>query len=138
MTAEAARELAARLVEQEMTGRRYASHSKVLVRRAVRDFLRWASRRGTGDVRELGKRDLLSYHGHLCGKKSKKNGGTSAPTTMNARFSRGAPFVHPVLYRVRVPFREPTPRTRPRLFPSRPDGVGGPYAGEEGRGSWSP
>lgn len=98
MTSEAARELAARLVEQEMTGRRYASHSKVLVRRAVRDFLRWASRRGTGDVRELGKRDLLSYHAHLCGRKSKKTGEPLAPTTVNARFS-AVRLLYSCLYR---------------------------------------
>ncbi len=87
VTAAAVRELAARLVEEETRGRRYAEASRAAVRKAVRDFLRWASRRGTGDVRELGKRDLLSYHAHLCGRKSLRTGEALTPTTVNNRFA---------------------------------------------------
>lgn len=87
MNADAVRELALRLVEEEMSSRRLGEPSKALIRNAQREFLRWASRRGTPDLRSLGKRDITSFHGHLASRLSKRTGEKLAPSTINNRFS---------------------------------------------------
>jgi site-specific recombinase XerD len=86
MNAAAIRELAVRLLEEDIAGRRCTEHSKVIIRAALRDFLRWASRRGTPDILALGKRDLVAYHGFLSRQKSKRSGESLAATTINSRF----------------------------------------------------
>jgi site-specific recombinase XerD len=86
MNAAVFRELAVRLLEEDIAGRRCTEHSKVTIRAALRDFLRWASRRGTPDIRALGKRDLVAYHGFLSRQKSKRSGESLAATTINGRF----------------------------------------------------
>jgi len=86
MNAAAVRELAMRLVEEDIAGRRCTEHSKVTTRAALRDFLRWASRRGTPDILVLGKRDLVAYHGFLSRQKSRRTGESLAATTINYRF----------------------------------------------------
>lgn len=87
MTFESSRELALRLVEEEMSARRLGEHSKITVRAALRDFLRWASRRGTPDIRSFGKKELLSYHAWLCKETSKRTGEALAASTINYRFT---------------------------------------------------
>jgi len=86
MNAAAVRELAMRLVEEDVTGRRCTGHTKVTIRAALRDFLRWASRRGTPDLRLMQKRDLVAYHGFLARQDSKRTGKPLAATTVNYRF----------------------------------------------------
>ena len=86
MTGETTRSLALRLVDEEMSARRYGERSRAMVRSALADFLRWASRRGTGDVLKIGKKDLASYQGHLCGLRSKRTGEPLAASTINGLF----------------------------------------------------
>lgn len=87
MTAAAVRELALRLLEEEIHGRRYAQASKNAVHRAVKEFLRWASRRGSTDLRAIGKRDLAAFHAYLTRVPSKRSGERLTPTTVNSRFA---------------------------------------------------
>ena len=101
MTHEAVRELALRLADEEMAGRRLAEHSKTIARHVQAFFLRWASRRGTPDLRKLGKDDLCSFHRYLTGCVSKKTGERLAPGTINDRF-HAACRLFSVLYRAGV------------------------------------
>jgi len=101
MTTLAIRDIAVHLVEEEMNARRLGTHTRVIMRDAQKDFFRWSSRRCTPDLRTLGKKDLLAYHGYLVGKKSKKTGEPLASNTINSRF-RSVSFVFSVLYRAGI------------------------------------
>ena len=98
MTSDSVKLLALRLVEEEIGSRRYAERSKLMMKRNVLDFLRWASRRGTADIRALTKKDLVSFHASLCKQRSKKSGESLAPSTINARF-QNVLFLYSCLYR---------------------------------------
>lgn len=98
MTGHALTELARTLVEEEMTARRLVPHSRVLVRAAQKEFLRWVSRRYSGNLASIGKAELLRYHGILATRKSKKTGEPLAADTINARF-RAVAMIFSVLYR---------------------------------------
>jgi site-specific recombinase XerD len=86
MTGESMKELAFRLVEEEMSARRLTPGSRVSIRVALKDFFRWASQRGTPDLRTLGKKDLVSFHTWLGAQRSKRTGEELAPSTINHRF----------------------------------------------------
>ncbi|GAB1483425.1 tyrosine recombinase XerC [Treponema sp.] len=90
--------LAYRLVEADMTARRLAEGTKRLTRLALRDFFRWASRRGTPDVRALGKKDLVAFHAWLGTQSSKRSAETLAASTRNGRF-RAVRLLYSCLYR---------------------------------------
>jgi site-specific recombinase XerD len=98
MTGESAKELGLRLVGEELAARRYAEHSKVAVRLALRDFYRWASRRGTPEVRNFGKKELGAYFGALCRQTSKKTGEALRPQTVNDRWG-AVKLLYSCLYR---------------------------------------
>jgi len=101
MTGEAVRALSLRLVDEELSARRYGEKSRQITRRALADFLRWASRRGTGDVRELRRKDLASYQTHLTKLLSKKSGEPLAASTINGRFA-AVTLLYSCLYRAQV------------------------------------
>jgi len=86
MTAESVKDLAFRLVEEEMSARRLVEGSRRIIRVALKDFFRWASRRGTPDIRTFGKKDLVSFHAWLGAQMSKRSGEELAPSTINGRF----------------------------------------------------
>ena len=86
MSPEVAKALAGKLVEDQMSARRFAQGSRELMRRNLKDFLRWASRRGTPVFSLLGKKDLMSYHLWLCAQKSKLTGQSLSASTVNSRF----------------------------------------------------
>lgn len=98
MTSLSVRDLARHLVEEEMSARRYAPHTRLLLRAAQKDFFRWVSRRATGDLRTIGKKELLAYHGELVTQKSKKTGEPLRANTINDRF-RAVCMVFSLLYR---------------------------------------
>lgn len=101
MTDETVKELAVRLVEEELSARRYTDSSKVAVRTALRDFFRWASRRGTSDVRTFGKKELSFFFAWLCKQPSKRTGESLAASTINERFHTVC-FLYSCLYRAGV------------------------------------
>jgi len=86
MTAQAFREIALHYVEEDMNAVRLGERAKMMRRTAQAVFLRWLSRRGTVDLRSVGKMDLVSYHGHLAKVKSKRTGENLAANTINSRF----------------------------------------------------
>jgi len=86
MQPDAVKELAWHLVEEELSARRYAKESRTLVRHAMREFFRWASRRGTPDVRAFGKRELVAYRAALARQVSRRTGTVLAADTVNGRF----------------------------------------------------
>lgn len=101
MTAQAVRDMARHLVEEEMSARRFGAHTRVLVRAAQKEFFRHVSRHLGGDLRAVGKQDLVRYHDALVRQKSKKSGQPLAATTINSRF-RSVCMVFSVLYRAGV------------------------------------
>jgi len=98
MEARAARELALALVEEELSARRYAPGSRKAIRIGLRDFFRWAQRRGSANILELGRKDLVRYHTALCAQVSKKTGEGLRPSTINHRFYAVA-LMYSCLYR---------------------------------------
>jgi site-specific recombinase XerD len=74
MKAETSRNLALRLVEEELSARRYAPGSRAVVLIAVKAFLRWASQRGSGDLASIRRKDLAAYQAFLSHQVSKRNG----------------------------------------------------------------
>jgi site-specific recombinase XerD len=98
MTDESAKELGLRLVAEELAGRRYTEGSKQAVLRAIADFYRWASRRGTPDVRSFGKKELCAFFAWLCKQSSKRTGENLAASTTNRRF-QAVGLLYSCLYR---------------------------------------
>ncbi len=98
MTGRELTDLARSLVEEEMTARRLVPHSRVLVRAAQKEFFRWVSRRYSGNLDAVGRKELIRYHGVLVARKSKKTGEPLAADTINARF-RAVSLIFSVLYR---------------------------------------
>jgi len=86
MKFDTAKALGLKLVEEEMSSRRLTEASKTQIRLALRDFLRWASQRGTPDFTLLAKKDLMSFHQWLCRQKSKRTGEPLSVSTVNSRF----------------------------------------------------
>ena len=83
MKAEGVKELALRLVEQEMSARRLVEGSRKAIRIALRDFFAWAK---TRDIRAFGKKDLVGYMAWLGTRTSKRTGETLGASTINGRF----------------------------------------------------
>jgi integrase/recombinase XerD len=98
MTAQAFRELALHYVEEDMSAVRLGERAKKMRRTDQAVFLRWLSRRGTADLRTVGKKELVAYHGHLSKVKSKRTGETLAANTINNRF-HSVRVLFSVLYR---------------------------------------
>jgi len=98
MTDESAKELGLRLVEEELSARHLGMSTKTGIRLALRDFFRWASRRGSSDVRSFGKKELHSYFTFLAAQKSKRTGETLAANTINDRF-HAVGILYSCLYR---------------------------------------
>jgi integrase/recombinase XerC len=98
MTDESAKELALRLLEDELSARHLCESTKTGIRLALRDFFRWASRRGTPDVRSFGKKELTSYFTFLAAQKSKRSGESLAASTINDRF-HAVGILYSCLYR---------------------------------------
>ncbi len=86
MTGETVKQLGLHLVDEELSARRYSEHSRITIRATLRDFFRWASRRGTPDVRTFGKKELTAFFSWLCKQPSKRTGAPLAPGTINERF----------------------------------------------------
>lgn len=107
MNAQAVKDFAQRLVEEEILGRRLTDQSKACIRQAQRDFLRWASRRGTPDLRLLGKKDLVSYHAFLAAQNSKRTGEALSASTINNRF-RAVCLLFSCIYRAGLIAENPT------------------------------
>jgi site-specific recombinase XerD len=98
VTGESANALGLRLVNEELAVRRYAEGSKAAVARAITDFYRWASRRGTSDVRLFDKKELEAFFSWLCKQKSKRTGEALKPGTINERF-KAVRLLYSCLYR---------------------------------------
>ena len=98
MNNESVKALALGLLDEQMSARRLTQGTRQAMRGAARDFLRWASRRGTPDVRELGKKDLSSFHAWLCRQPSKKTGEPLTGHTINDRF-QAVKLLYSCLYR---------------------------------------
>jgi site-specific recombinase XerD len=101
MNDETFKQLAFRLVDEELSARRYAESSKAAVHTALHTFFRWASRRGSPDVRAFGKKELSFYFAWLCKQPSKRTGENLAPSTINERF-HSVCFLYSCLYRAGV------------------------------------
>lgn len=99
MNSEGAKELGLRLVAEELAGRRCAEASKNAVLQAVRDFYRWASRRGTPDIRSFGKKELSAFFAWLCKQTSRLTGETLVASTINGRY-HCVTLLYSSLYRV--------------------------------------
>jgi site-specific recombinase XerD len=98
MNDETVKELAFRLVDEELAARRYTEHSKLAVRAVLETFFRWASRRGTSDVRAFGKKELSFFFAWLCKQPSKRTGESLTAHTINERFHTVC-FLYSCLYR---------------------------------------
>lgn len=101
MDEESVKDLSLRLVEEDMAARRLVEGTKRGTRIALRDFFRWASKRGTPDVRRLGKKDLVAFHTWLGTQVSKRSGEPLAASTRNSRF-QAVLFLYSCLYRAGV------------------------------------
>lgn len=98
MTAQAFRELALHYVEEDLSAVRLAERSKLMRRNDQAVFLRWLSRSGIADLRLVGKKELIAYHGHLSRVKSKRTGENLSANTINSRF-HSVSALFSVLYR---------------------------------------
>lgn len=107
MTPAAVREMGLRLVEEEMSARRFAEGSKRAVRIALRDFYRWVQKRKKGDLGSYGKRDFLRYLSVLSSQASKRTGEALVPSTINQRLS-SVYLLYSCLYRSGVIAENPT------------------------------
>jgi site-specific recombinase XerD len=101
------KEMALRLVEEELSGRRFGELSRRMVRDALRDFFRWASQRGKADVRTFGKKDLVSFHIWLTKQPSKHTGEPLRPNTIKGRF-QAVEMLYSCLYRSGLIAENPT------------------------------
>lgn len=106
MRAPEVKELGFSMVEEELSARRYGEHSKVAVRLALKGFFRWASRRGSGDVRSLTKKDLYSFRSWLCAQSSKRTGERLVASTVNERLG-AVKILYSCLYRSRLIAQNP-------------------------------
>lgn len=98
MTAPDLRDLAYHLVEEDMSARRLAPATRGAIRAAQKEFFRWVSRRHSGNLRAIGKKELVSYHAYLVERKSKRSGEKLTSSTINNRF-HSVCLVFSVLYR---------------------------------------
>ena len=73
MKADTIKAVCLQLVEDEMSARRHAEHTRIMTRHALALFFRWASQRGTPDPRTMGRKDLCSYHAWTCKQTSAKS-----------------------------------------------------------------
>lgn len=80
--------LVRQVFDEELSARRYTKASRRGAQDAIEQFIRWASKRSTPDVRAFGKRELLAYHTWLAGQKSKRTGKPLTPSTINNRFQK--------------------------------------------------
>lgn len=124
MTGESVKALGLRLVNEELVSRRYAEGSKAAVVHAITDFYRWASRRGTPDVRSFGKQELEAFFAWLCKQRSKKTGEALKPGTINERF-KAVKLLYSCLYRSGVIVENPAhglalELPEPKLWTRRP------------------
>ncbi|HKM07143.1 MAG TPA: tyrosine-type recombinase/integrase [Sphaerochaeta sp.] len=101
MTAQGVRDLAKHLVEEDMIARRLGQTTRKMTHAGGKEFFRWITRRGTGDLRLIGKKDLVAYHAYLVARKSKKSGEPLEAHTINA-FFRSAVLIFSILYRAGV------------------------------------
>jgi site-specific recombinase XerD len=74
------------MMEERAKARRLGPSALINLHAALRIFFRWASQRGTSDVRNLGKKDLSSFFDWLCKQVSKDTGKNWAAGTINGRF----------------------------------------------------
>ncbi len=92
------RDLAYHLVEEDMSARRLAPATRGAIRAAQKEFFRIVSRRHSGNLRAIGKKELVAYHAYLVERKSKRTGEKLTATTINDRF-HSVCLVFSVLYR---------------------------------------
>ena len=86
MTAALVRDTAVKMIEDEMTARRYAAGSRWAVRAALKDFLAWAAENKIPDLRKVGKKELVVFYSWLCQLKSKTTGEPLKVNTLTTRF----------------------------------------------------
>ena len=87
MARESIKAMAMGLLDEEMNIARLAETTRKFQRRQLATFFRWASQRGTPDIRAFGKKDLRAYHAWLCGQTSRRSGEPLAASTINKRFN---------------------------------------------------
>jgi integrase/recombinase XerD len=123
MKAQTSRMLALRLVEEELSARRYVPGSRRATLNAVKAFLRWASQRGSGNLAELQKKDLAAYQAFLARQLSKTRGGPLSASTIATHLG-ALRLLFSCLYRSSVIRENPTQNLeRPRrvkAFTRRP------------------
>ena len=86
------------VLEEEMSARRLAVPTRKMITSSVKNFLRWASQRGTPEVTKLGKKDLVAYHTWLSRQVSVKTKERLSAHTINGRF-QAVKMVYSCLYR---------------------------------------
>jgi len=102
----AVRALALGLLEEEMSARRFTERYRAVIRASVRAFLRWSSRRGSGDPRAVSKKDLCAYFAFLNRETSKRSGEPLSPGVVNGRFA-AVTLLYAVLYRAELVTENP-------------------------------
>jgi site-specific recombinase XerD len=93
--------LALHLVEEEMTMHRYSVSYRWCLRRNLAEFFRWASRRGTGDLLLLEKKDLMSFLTWLTKQRAKRTGELLGLKTLKTQF-QAVKILYRCLYRERL------------------------------------
>ena len=106
MTSQGVRDLARHLVEEEMGARRFGVRTRVMIRAAQNEFFRYVSRRHSGELCAIGKKELLAYHAYLVDRKSKRTGERLSASTINNLF-QSVRMVFSVLYRSGVILENP-------------------------------
>lgn len=74
------------LMEERAKARRLGESAMWVMRQTMTIFFRWASQRGTPDVRRLGKKDLNAFFDWISKQISKKTGKSWSASTINQRF----------------------------------------------------
>ncbi|MCF0242546.1 MAG: tyrosine-type recombinase/integrase, partial [Treponema sp.] len=87
MNAEETRSLALRLVMDDMTGSHYSEHYRKEVSKFIKDFYSWAVKRSKGNLKEITRKDLVSYHRFLENTKSKRNGNLISSSSVDNRYN---------------------------------------------------
>jgi len=74
------------LIEQDMSARRLADHTRRGYRCGLKALFRWASGRGTPDPRAFTAKDIRAYHAWLCKQTNRRRGTLISAKTINDRF----------------------------------------------------
>lgn len=86
MTPALVRQMSVKLLEDEITSRRYGLGTRWTYRRTLQDFFAWMKAHGHSDLRKMGKKDLLAFYIWLSQQKNKVTGEVLTANTISTRF----------------------------------------------------